>query len=650
MEFLHFLSRMPQIVLCLSTTIIGLLLFFSLRYTNSLRPIERDLETVSKILKAFKGPITDSKLEVLKEQCGNVVLFRDPWEEFSETLVLVRCKDGSEVAYNTRRANEFINAESLIEHHLNVYWYQSLPTVLTGLGLVGTFMAILLGLNALQVDPVSGQVDHIGDFINSLSGKFTSSIVGLASAMVFLTIEKYHLGALNNKCIKIEQQLDRLFPQRVTEEILADMLKHLEEQSNNFRHFGSELSDHMKQSFQESIVPVMERLADAIDQMLQSAENLQKQKEESAASVIQEIAANFKSALNEHAGAEINKLAECLKETSNFADHMNSKVGALLTHSEQLLTSQQEQSVAHTEALNESVNKMLERVDDMGKTFTSLAANFEETNNAFISSIRASVSDMLLKNREWSENFHEKFSESLGQQGEFNDELQRKIGASIDASLSRLKSSFEEHLQTANQSIESVIQKLQDWAKSTSEELVGYAGVLSTQAGTLTEAGQSIKEASSGLEDSFRQQKSFLVEVAAVGSSLTNASQSLTSSTASLNSLHVMSDEGLQRIMAQVNKSDQVMKELQTLLDQQKAIYTTLDETVGKTLSAVNSAVRDYSEHTRESLGSHLTTFDKHLADAANQLHGTVSDLEEHLGELSDMLERTVAASAASGR
>ena len=663
MDIVHLIAKIPTFVGCLICLIVSLLFFFSERYMRTLRPIGRELDTAAKVLRAFKSPITGEKLEELKDQLTTLSYFKGPWEEFRETLVLVDTKDGAEVVYNTRRASEFINPEMLIEHHLNVYWYQALPTILTGLGLIGTFVSILYGLNELHVDPGSGQVSGIDAFINSLSGKFTSSVVGLASAIIFLAIEKYNLGALNNQCVKIEQQLDRMFPQRVSEEILADMLKHLEEQSNNFRNFGSELANHMKQSFQESIVPTMDRLASAIDEMLIAAERLQQQKEESATAVIEKIATTFQTAITERAGDDISRLASSLKDTATFAEQMNSSVGTLLSHSEHLLTAQQEQANAQAETMQKALDRMIVQVDSsltrqqesadrhidqLGQSFARLIGNLEESNTSFIESLRSTVSDMLEKNRLWAQSFHRQFQESLEQQSTFNVELQDKVANSIESALNQMQESFSQQLESANASIDVVINKLQDWARSTNQELIEYAKALSAETEALTVAGHAVKDAAGGLEDSFKQQKSFLVEVSGVGTSITTASQTLSNSTDNLKTVYEHSSEALNRIMEQVNKADLVMKEVDSLLQQQKSVYSTLDETIGRTLVAVNQAVREYSEHTKESLGHHLTTFDKHLADASNQLQGTVLNLEEHLSELTDMLERTLPASAAA--
>ncbi len=99
-----------------------------------------------------------------------------------------------------------------------------IPSWLTTLGLLTTFLAILLGLQHVKV-LTNLDVQGIGGLVNGLSGKFFSSIVALACALVvtimnhFLTdkIETLWRGAL--------YRLESLLPHLSAEQILLDLVK-----------------------------------------------------------------------------------------------------------------------------------------------------------------------------------------------------------------------------------------------------------------------------------------------------------------------------------------------------------------------------------------------------------------------------------------
>jgi len=58
---------------------------------------------------------------------------------------------------------------------------------MTGMGLMFTLLAILIGRSELHAN--GSEIDGIQELINGLSGKFVTSIVGLACANAFTLLE-----------------------------------------------------------------------------------------------------------------------------------------------------------------------------------------------------------------------------------------------------------------------------------------------------------------------------------------------------------------------------------------------------------------------------------------------------------------------------
>jgi hypothetical protein len=79
-----------------------------------------------------------------------------------------------------------------VDSFYNFAFHQSVPGILTALGLLATFVAILMALAGVTynvndpIRPVSG----IDQLINGLSGKFLSSIIALILSVVFTLFEK----------------------------------------------------------------------------------------------------------------------------------------------------------------------------------------------------------------------------------------------------------------------------------------------------------------------------------------------------------------------------------------------------------------------------------------------------------------------------
>ncbi|MEQ1399746.1 hypothetical protein, partial [Salmonella enterica] len=77
---------------------------------------------------------------------------------------------------STQSIDHALARNSLVEEHVSTALFKSIPGILTGLGLLMTFVAILDGLSHVSV-AANMDVTGIGGLINGLSGKFVSSIV-----------------------------------------------------------------------------------------------------------------------------------------------------------------------------------------------------------------------------------------------------------------------------------------------------------------------------------------------------------------------------------------------------------------------------------------------------------------------------------------
>ena len=115
-----------------------------------------------------------------------------------------------------RSASEFFSFESLCAAHLNVRFYRQLPAFMTGMGLMFTFLAILIGLGKLHAN--GSEIDGIQGLINGLSGKFVTSIVGLACANAFTLLENSLWHRLDNRHRECISLLDEMFPQKAADQ------------------------------------------------------------------------------------------------------------------------------------------------------------------------------------------------------------------------------------------------------------------------------------------------------------------------------------------------------------------------------------------------------------------------------------------------
>ena len=149
-------------------------------------------------------------------------MFRDTWAQYRMTLILERVPWFLEARiFSTRRAEEVFTQEALFAHRVNLSFYSQFPSLVTGLGLLLTFLALFVGLGKLHAQ--GSEIVGIQGLINGLAGKFLTSIVGLMVANLFTFIEKPQVARLMSAHHRFLGLIDQLFPRKTMEQMLEPL-------------------------------------------------------------------------------------------------------------------------------------------------------------------------------------------------------------------------------------------------------------------------------------------------------------------------------------------------------------------------------------------------------------------------------------------
>lgn len=149
-------------------------------------------------------------------------MFRGSWAQYRMTLILEQVPWFVDPRiFSTRPAAEVFTQEALIAKHVNLTFYRQFPSLVTGLGLLLTFLALFIGLGKLHAD--GSEIVGIQGLINGLAGKFLTSIVGLIVANVFTFMEKPLVANLMTAHHTFLGLIDQLFPRKTMEQMLEQL-------------------------------------------------------------------------------------------------------------------------------------------------------------------------------------------------------------------------------------------------------------------------------------------------------------------------------------------------------------------------------------------------------------------------------------------
>lgn len=609
--------------------------------------------------------LNGEELEKINKEMKASNLLDHVWEEFGETL-LSEDLGGKKLIFNTRAANEFFSRDEIIESNLKLAWYHAVPGVLTGVGLLFTFLAILVGLNGI-VQPGTDEIDQHGmiKLVESLSGKFLTSVCALFLATSFVGLEKRWTRKVDQVHKRFTRQVDKRFPRRSAEHLLEKIVAASVEQASQLRHFGADLSGRLKEGMTESFQPILERLALAIDK-------LEKEKSETLQGSMTGILEEFKNLVSQSAQGEISKLAEVLRGTSEVLNSSNERTIASHQQISQMMDSVGESMRRQADANGDLLGRLTQSVEDMSHKLGQASAESSAKVTEKIQGVLASLEESSFRTLEESKKHTQSLSQLVDGMSQRVEGALNGVSGIMTERISGLLANLESASQTAaneaKRQSEAMSQLVQTMSDRVEAALASASGSMSQTVGGLVSQTSQLSEATANkLEQMLSKQAEGAALLKQAGETV---DQSLTRFQALLNAsnetqaLYEQSVKDLREVSSTVLEDLRLTRSVQAdfgavssalreagaglgtmqtehrkMLEEYDRVFKTLDSELGSLIDRLHGNAQIYNQRVKEALVEKLGVFDTHLSSATNVIGGTVGELEEAVSELNETLD-----------
>lgn len=206
-------------------------------------------------------------------------------------------------------AATYFHVGSLIHPRLATGGWAALPNILTGLGILGTFLGLAAGIYLSKLGEQSASAEglraSIGHLLDGASLAFTTSIFGLGSSLAFTGLHRLLLRRLDETINSFVATADECFPPVTAEQLAYLQLNTQREQAALLKQFNTELATQIGEALTNHLKPGL----DSIDQRLQ---RIHEDQGRASDEVIVNVVDQFQSALVGAAGAEMKGMAETL--------------------------------------------------------------------------------------------------------------------------------------------------------------------------------------------------------------------------------------------------------------------------------------------------------------------------------------------------
>ena len=270
--------------LFLDPVILAILVLFTgvvIYYVKKVLYINKSLTSLTNVLKSFKKGNIAYRFKELDEIFSRTPFLSNYWVEFKNTLVF---NDGMISANETSNiqctvdSGLFFNEDTLVNSKLNYKFISAVPTILTGLGPLFTFLHISLAFSKVNFSTQEATIASVSSLLAAMKVAAMISVVAVGTSIFFMIIERI---LYKNLCITplsaFQLELNKLFDNITSEKFLVELLRESKIQNNSLNQAFETLPVQMKtafdKSFKESLVPYLDNLIFSVNKL---QENLNK--------------------------------------------------------------------------------------------------------------------------------------------------------------------------------------------------------------------------------------------------------------------------------------------------------------------------------------------------------------------------------------
>ncbi len=673
-------------IFALFITLLVIFLWKTFRRILLINGLSKEIEELGGKYGRPADPGILSELEEIFKHSDNFFKpFSKAWQEFRESLIT---PDRREVVYKTDEASLFFSEERLIGQYMNLRFWNSVPAILVGIGILGTFVGLVSGLghfSGIDFENTSEIQGAIKGLLSGVSTAFVTSVWGMLASLLFNWLEKSGIDMVSRRIANLQDVLDLPFTLKTQEEIAERQKDELEQQTLALKSFSDDLANDIKiamaEGRQEILIElnktvesfsttILEQLKPILERLMEAIEELRQQKEKSSTEAIKELLEKFQESLSASTVTQMEELAktigeasqglkelpdqikvmiagvqeqinqthQLLNETSQTqTSQMNSMMEGMLKTFEMAIEEQQKVLSKTTASMNEDMEQV---VTDMRNLLEATADRVDSQMNKQIQNIET-VSDESVQTLQASiADIQQSFTDILNQQQEAIGKITSETAqASTDATnqlsqfIEQITNRLSKSVQDTEESISKLLQQQNQQTEAFNKQITNSKDAFESGRELLEEMKASLINVRQIIEET----QTFSKQLTTGANQLKETGQQLMEASASFTQenekYRTANRDTIQRLE---NLHDQTLQ----LINNSTQRFQTIDEGLEDIFSQIERGLNTYSVTARESINTYLSEFSDHLTKAVAALSGGIEELDDSFKNLNDRMER----------
>ncbi|STI36488.1 Uncharacterised protein [Escherichia coli] len=391
-------------------------------------------------------------------------------EDGEEKIVRIRA---------TAPSASFFSEQQLVDIPLNTELFKHLPGILTGVGIIGTFYGLMIGLKHFDPSTPEQVTSSVNNLLHDVLYAFLGSAFAITFSILITWLEKFYLAKCYKNLEKFTAELDSLYDSGVGEEYLASLVKSSNESATQARHLKESLVTDLRDMLlhlANSQKVENERLATTLSTTYretgqQFAEQVSGAIENSLKSPLDKIAGAVQTASGDQSGMVQNMLQDVLtafmakldttfgQQFTSLNEMMGQTVGAIQTMQTGFSALLQDMRQVSDDSRQGSAQLIEQLLSEMKSGQQALQAGM----NDMLTSLQASVA-------------------KIGAEGEGAGERMARQMEKMFADSEAREKAQAEHMAAFIEAIQNSVQQGQS---ATMEKMAASVGALGEQLGSL---------------------------------------------------------------------------------------------------------------------------------------------------------------------
>ena len=358
------------------------------------------------------------------------------WQEYRHTVHEQTRDDGTGSVVVVRQratamANAFFTEHSLVGTRLHTEFFKHLPGILTGLGIIGTFSGLILGLKGFEVTDDAAVVrNSLATLIQSVGGAFVVSGVAIFFAMLVTFAEKLVINRRYAEIDRLCSLIDSLFDAGAGEEYLKRLVEASETSATQAMQMKESLVTDLKQVLEEMTqrqVAAMTATSTQLgSQITASLSEGLKEPLDRISNAVQTVGGNQ--------GEAVNKLLTDV--LSSFSERMEQMFGSQMRGMNEVL----QQTAQSIQATASRFDQLAERVEQAGSgAAESMAKRMED----LMASMNARQSEANAQMAAFIDGIKQSIAHGQGETASALESMLARLGEGMDAMVRRLQAQAE---------------------------------------------------------------------------------------------------------------------------------------------------------------------------------------------------------------